>query len=114
MVYVRLFGNHQENISDPVEIHTIINEILVCSYQIHVNTIFIRVGRASVVRFLKDLMERSVLLETLASELPAGTIYFGCRIVAIEMDANTKYPTLYLNDGRVIKAKVFSKANYVN
>lgn len=42
--------------------------------------------------------------------LPAGTIYFGCRIVAIEMDANTKYPTLYLNDG---KAKVFSKANYI-
>ncbi|KAK9940744.1 hypothetical protein M0R45_017387 [Rubus argutus] len=56
--------------------------------------------------------KRSVLLETLSNELPAGTIYFGCRIVAIEMDANTKYPVLYLNYGRVIKAKELSKANY--
>ena len=51
-------------------------------------------------------LKRSVLMETLANDLPIGTVCFGCRILTVELDPITSYPILQLQDGRVIKAKV--------
>lgn len=51
-------------------------------------------------------LKRSVLIETLAAELPTGTVQFGCQVIAVKLDALTSYPMLQLHDGTVIRAKV--------
>ncbi|CAL5347689.1 unnamed protein product [Camellia sinensis] len=50
-------------------------------------------------------LKRSILVKTLANELPVGTIRFGCQIIDVQMDPFTSLPILQLNDGTVIKAK---------
>nr|XP_019708350.1 monooxygenase 1-like isoform X2 [Elaeis guineensis] len=50
--------------------------------------------------------KRRDLIETLAKNLPVGSIRFGCQIVAIELDPFSSFPILYTNDGATIKAKV--------
>uniref|UniRef100_A0A7N0U402 FAD-binding domain-containing protein n=1 Tax=Kalanchoe fedtschenkoi TaxID=63787 RepID=A0A7N0U402_KALFE len=49
---------------------------------------------------------RSVLIETLADELPFGTVRFGCQIVSVMSDPVTAFPVLQIVDGRTIKAKI--------
>ncbi|KAL9683535.1 hypothetical protein QQ045_015357 [Rhodiola kirilowii] len=49
---------------------------------------------------------RSVLIETLAEELPYGTIRFGCQVVSMMLDPATNLPVLQLVHGQTIKANV--------
>ncbi|KAJ0086360.1 hypothetical protein Patl1_06868 [Pistacia atlantica] len=50
-------------------------------------------------------VKRSDLIESLAQDLPLGTVRVGCQIFAVKIDANTSFPTLQLNDGTIIRAK---------
>ncbi|KAI8004641.1 Monooxygenase 1 [Camellia lanceoleosa] len=59
-------------------------------------------------------LKRSILVETLANELPTGTIRFGCQIIDVQMDPLTSLPILQLHDGTVIKAKVAIGCDGVN
>lgn len=58
-------------------------------------------------------LKRSILTETLANDLPVGTIRFGSHITALQMDPTTLQPILHLHDGRVIRAKVRKLFHYV-
>ncbi|CAL5413825.1 unnamed protein product [Camellia sinensis] len=58
-------------------------------------------------------LKRSILVETLANELPVGTIRFGCQIIDVQMDPSTSLPILQLHDGTVIKAKRCDGVNSV-
>ncbi|KAJ0086359.1 hypothetical protein Patl1_06867 [Pistacia atlantica] len=51
-------------------------------------------------------VKRSDLIESLAQDLPLGTIRVGCQIFSVKIDANTSFPTLQLNDGTIIRAKM--------
>ncbi|GMH24891.1 hypothetical protein Nepgr_026734 [Nepenthes gracilis] len=59
-------------------------------------------------------VKRNDLIEAMAKELPAGTIHFGCRVVAITLDAFSSDPMLKLHDGSVIKSKVVIGCDGVN
>ncbi|CAL5413835.1 unnamed protein product [Camellia sinensis] len=59
-------------------------------------------------------LKRSILVKTLANELPVGTIRFGCKIIDIQMDPLTSLPILQLHDGTVIKAMVVIGCDGVN
>lgn len=60
-------------------------------------------------------VKRSVLLETLAAALPAGTIRYNSKIVDILTDSNnSSCPTIMLGDGTYIKAKVLIGCDGVN
>ncbi|KAL4184185.1 hypothetical protein AMTRI_Chr11g158740 [Amborella trichopoda] len=50
-------------------------------------------------------MKRSDLMETLANELPPGTIRFNCRAISVKISP-TSDPILHLDDGTTIKSKV--------
>ncbi|GLJ11652.1 hypothetical protein SUGI_0173660 [Cryptomeria japonica] len=54
-------------------------------------------------------VKRSVLIETLAAALPSGAIRFNSRVVAILRSSDSDYPTIALEDGTYIKAKVNHK-----
>ncbi|KAF0936083.1 hypothetical protein E2562_038617 [Oryza meyeriana var. granulata] len=53
-------------------------------------------------------MTRKDLVETLAKNLPAGTIRFGCRVVAVHEDSGSHCSVLTTEDGNTIKAKVIA------
>ncbi|XP_026396209.1 monooxygenase 2 [Papaver somniferum] len=55
---------------------------------------------------------RKLLLETLANELPHGTIRFNSKVVLIEEDGHSKL--IHLADGSVIKTKVLIGCDGVN
>ncbi|KAE9454956.1 hypothetical protein C3L33_13145, partial [Rhododendron williamsianum] len=59
-------------------------------------------------------LKRSILTETLATDLPVGTIRFGSHITALQMDPTTLQPILHLHDGRVIRAKIVIGCDGVN
>ncbi|CAL5413824.1 unnamed protein product [Camellia sinensis] len=59
-------------------------------------------------------LKRSILVKTLANELPVGTIRFGCKIIDVQMDPLTSLPILQLHDGTVIKAMVVIGCDGVN
>lgn len=59
-------------------------------------------------------LKRSILLETLANDLPVGTIRFGSHIVSVQMDPITSQPILHLHDGSVVRAKVVIGCDGVN
>ncbi|XP_043711237.1 monooxygenase 1-like [Telopea speciosissima] len=60
-------------------------------------------------------LKRSDLIETMAENLPSGTIRFGCQIVKMESDPiNSSHTILHLQDGTVIKAKVVIGCDGVN
>jgi hypothetical protein len=49
-------------------------------------------------------VKRKVLLESLASELPSGTIRFSSKVVSIEKSGY--FNLVHLADGTILKAKV--------
>lgn len=49
-------------------------------------------------------VQRKVLLETLADELPQGTIRFSSKVVHIELSGY--YKMVHLSDGTILKTKV--------
>ncbi|XP_057469924.1 monooxygenase 1-like isoform X3 [Actinidia eriantha] len=51
-------------------------------------------------------VKRTDLINTLAGELPPGTIHFGCEIASVKLDHLTSCPILQLHDGGSIVAKV--------
>ena len=51
-------------------------------------------------------MNRKVLLEALAKELPSGTIGFSSKVVSIEISGF--YKLVHLVDGTILKTKVNS------
>ncbi|KAI4324019.1 hypothetical protein L6164_023587 [Bauhinia variegata] len=51
-------------------------------------------------------IKRSDLIRTLAEELPAGTVRFGCQVLSVKTDTSTSFPILQLGDGSYIEAKV--------
>uniref|UniRef100_A0A0D9YS58 FAD-binding domain-containing protein n=1 Tax=Oryza glumipatula TaxID=40148 RepID=A0A0D9YS58_9ORYZ len=51
-------------------------------------------------------LTRKDLVETLAKNLPAGTIRFGCRVAAVDEESGSRCPVLTTEDGHTIKAKV--------
>ncbi|XP_020245012.1 uncharacterized protein LOC109823137 [Asparagus officinalis] len=51
-------------------------------------------------------VKRRDLIDTLANSLPAESIRFGCRVVAIETDPTTSFPIVHVADGRILKTKV--------
>ncbi|KAJ1298740.1 hypothetical protein BS78_01G476800 [Paspalum vaginatum] len=57
-------------------------------------------------------VKRDFLLQTLANELPEGTIRYSSKMVAIEEDGDVKI--LHLADGSIIKAKVLVGCDGVN
>ncbi|KAF7123166.1 hypothetical protein RHSIM_Rhsim12G0000700 [Rhododendron simsii] len=59
-------------------------------------------------------LKRSILIETLANDLPVGTIRFGSHITALQMDPTTLQPILHLHDGSVIRAKIVIGCDGVN
>lgn len=60
-------------------------------------------------------VKRGVLLETLAAALPAGTIRYKSKVVDIFTDSsNHDFPTIMLEDGTYIKAKVLIGCDGVN
>ncbi|XP_043711236.1 monooxygenase 1-like [Telopea speciosissima] len=60
-------------------------------------------------------LKRSDLIETMAENLPSGTIRFGCQIVKMESDPiNSSHTILHLQDGTIIKAKVVIGCDGVN
>jgi 2-polyprenyl-6-methoxyphenol hydroxylase-like FAD-dependent oxidoreductase len=60
-------------------------------------------------------VKRGVLLETLAAGLPAGTIRYNSKVVDIFTDSsNSDFPTIMLEDGTYIKAKVLIGCDGVN
>ncbi|KAH7833851.1 hypothetical protein Vadar_010434 [Vaccinium darrowii] len=59
-------------------------------------------------------LKRSTLLETLANDLPVGTIRFGSHIVSVQTDPITSQPILHLHDGSVVRAKVVIGCDGVN
>lgn len=60
-------------------------------------------------------MKRDFLLQTLANELPEGTIRYSSKIAALEEDGgNGSVKTLHLADGSMIKAKVVIGCDGVN
>ncbi|XP_019708572.1 monooxygenase 1 isoform X3 [Elaeis guineensis] len=69
---------------------------------LHKNKMQVTSCRKEALRCLK----RSDLIESLAKNLPVGSIRFGCQIVAVELDPLSSFPILYANDGATIKAKV--------
>ncbi|GMJ03583.1 hypothetical protein like AT5G05320 [Hibiscus trionum] len=58
-------------------------------------------------------VERRMLLETLAKELPNGTIRFSSKLVSIDESA-TYFKRLHLADGTIIKTKVLIGCDGVN
>ncbi|KAI8005337.1 Monooxygenase 1 [Camellia lanceoleosa] len=72
--------------------------------------------RQTVIHVLREArcLKRSILVKSLANELPVGTIRFGCQIIDVQMDPLTSLPILQLNDGTVIKAKVVIGCDGVN
>uniref|UniRef100_A0A0C9S1E9 TSA: Wollemia nobilis Ref_Wollemi_Transcript_25519_1577 transcribed RNA sequence n=1 Tax=Wollemia nobilis TaxID=56998 RepID=A0A0C9S1E9_9CONI len=59
-------------------------------------------------------VQRSILLGTLAKELPAGTIRFNSKVVSIQQCENSSLKTIQLRDGAKIKAKVLIGCDGVN
>ncbi|CAD6202120.1 unnamed protein product [Miscanthus lutarioriparius] len=57
-------------------------------------------------------VKRDFLLQTLANELPEGTIRYSSKLAAMEEDGRVK--TLHLADGSIIKAKVVIGCDGVN
>lgn len=57
-------------------------------------------------------VKRDFLLQTLANELPEGTIRYSSKLAAMEVDGSVK--TLHLADGSIIKAKVVIGCDGVN
>ncbi|KAL5665642.1 hypothetical protein ACJX0J_025750, partial [Zea mays] len=51
-------------------------------------------------------LRRKDLIETMAKNIPAGSIRFGCHVVAIQQDPGTHGPILTTVDGGTIRAKV--------
>ncbi|KAL6629407.1 hypothetical protein ACP70R_029172 [Stipagrostis hirtigluma subsp. patula] len=51
-------------------------------------------------------LRRGDLLETLAKELPSGSIRFGCHVEAISLEPITRSPVISTRDGTTIKAKL--------
>lgn len=51
-------------------------------------------------------MRRKDVMEALAKSVPAHTIRYGCRIVAVDEDPGTDCTVLTMADGSTIKAKV--------
>ncbi|KAH9307449.1 hypothetical protein KI387_035360 [Taxus chinensis] len=56
-------------------------------------------------------VQRSVLLGTLAEELPPGTIRFNSKVVSIQQTENSSLTEIHLRDGAYIKAKVIQRQN---
>lgn len=50
-------------------------------------------------------LKRSILIKTLAQDLPAGTLLFGCHVIKVNFDPLTSCHVLHLQDGNFIKAK---------
>uniref|UniRef100_A0A1D1Y5Y5 3-hydroxybenzoate 6-hydroxylase 1 n=1 Tax=Anthurium amnicola TaxID=1678845 RepID=A0A1D1Y5Y5_9ARAE len=59
-------------------------------------------------------VKRSDLIETLAENLPPGTVHFGCRLVRVETNRKTFNHVLHLYDGSIIIAKVLIGCDGVN
>lgn len=51
-------------------------------------------------------LKRKDLMETMAKNIPAGSIRFGCHVVAIQQDPGTNGAILTTVDGGTIRAKV--------
>ncbi|KAK3010374.1 hypothetical protein RJ639_012599 [Escallonia herrerae] len=51
-------------------------------------------------------LKRSDLINTLANALPPHTIHFGCQVASVKLNLQTTYPTIHLQDGSTIEAKV--------
>eukprot|EP00253_Pinus_taeda_P000923 PITA_00923 len=51
-------------------------------------------------------VKRRLLLETLAKELPPGTIRFNAKVVSIQQSTNSSLTTVNLEEGALIRAKV--------
>ena len=51
-------------------------------------------------------LKRSDLIKALADALPPETVRFGYKVVAVTMDPKNMFPTLTLNNGSSIRAKV--------
>ncbi|KAH9305048.1 hypothetical protein KI387_009452, partial [Taxus chinensis] len=59
-------------------------------------------------------VKRGVLIETLAEALPSRVIRFNSRVVAVLTNSNSGFPTIELEDGTYIKAKVLIGCDGVN
>lgn len=51
-------------------------------------------------------LKRADLMQALADDLPPNTVRFGCTVLGIKVDPSTSYPTVHLDDGTVLHAKV--------
>ncbi|KAK2995568.1 hypothetical protein RJ640_000044 [Escallonia rubra] len=51
-------------------------------------------------------LKRSDLINTLANALPPQTIHFSCQVASVKLNLQTTYPTIHLQDGSTIEAKV--------
>lgn len=51
-------------------------------------------------------LKRADLIQALADDLPPNTIRFGCTVLGINLDPSTYNPTVQLDDGTVLHAKV--------
>ncbi|KAL0376250.1 UNVERIFIED_CONTAM: Monooxygenase 2 [Sesamum calycinum] len=59
-------------------------------------------------------VNRKVLLETLETELPKGTIRFSSKVVRIETDHHHHFNSIHLADGTVLQSKVLIGCDGVN
>ncbi|KAL2520326.1 monooxygenase 1 [Forsythia ovata] len=77
------------------------SELRQTAVSIHrVRDVWIDVGKQ------QEIPEGMILSEFLVDALPPGTVRFGCQIVSVNMDGENAYPTLQLNGGKSIRAKV--------
>ncbi|KAK3142517.1 hypothetical protein QOZ80_4BG0347530 [Eleusine coracana subsp. coracana] len=70
--------------------------------EVHGGRTIVVVPYRSEVRCLK----RSDLVETLAKQLPAGYIRFGCQVEDVSLEPITRFPIVSTSDGSTIKAKL--------
>ncbi|XP_058217170.1 monooxygenase 1-like [Rhododendron vialii] len=59
-------------------------------------------------------LKRADLMQALADDLPPNTLRFGCTVLGIKVDPSTSYPTVHLDDGTVLHAKVVIGCDGIN
>ncbi|KAE9448400.1 hypothetical protein C3L33_19702, partial [Rhododendron williamsianum] len=59
-------------------------------------------------------LKRADLMQALADDLPPNTVRFGCTVLGIKVDPSTSYPTVHLDDGIVLHAKVVIGCDGIN
>ncbi|KAF7144008.1 hypothetical protein RHSIM_Rhsim05G0097700 [Rhododendron simsii] len=59
-------------------------------------------------------LKRADLMQALADDLPPNTLRFGRTVLGIKVDPCTSYPTVHLDDGTVLHAKVVIGCDGIN